>query len=306
MADRHKVQNPVAEEDKGCYPFPVGIPRGTRFIMSDPVICFGQQPCGFFPKRFFHAKLATARRLREEIGGRILYFCHDSDHDYRETTTPLRDLRSGEMERLNFDHVSKIQKKYSPLYAKHIRGDWQERTARLLPRFVAPPLVEVFQSVRADTAADFCLGMYRRLGLLDGIEVVRSGDPELRRRAVDVSDYYVDIMHEGELVRARSQDGKLVLHRGGDQYLEIPFREVGKESISPARDTRLVWMQSVVRCTHYVAGASEMQYLNRDETPEIAFVERDAIDRPHESFVEFPLNGQSVRESSARPDALVR
>ena len=28
--------------------------------MSDPVICFGQQPCGFFPKRFFHAKVVTA------------------------------------------------------------------------------------------------------------------------------------------------------------------------------------------------------------------------------------------------------
>jgi len=128
----------------------------------------------------------------------------------------------------------------------------------------------------------------------------------VRRRAIDVDDFYVDVPYEGELVRARRQGDRLMLHRGGDQYLEIPDRETGKESKSPTRDTRLRWMQSVVRCTHYVAGASEMQYLNRDETPEIAFVERDAIDRPHESFVEFPLNGQSVRESSARPDALVR
>jgi hypothetical protein len=50
-------------------------------------------------------------------------------------------------------------------------------------------------------------------------------------------------------------------------------------------------MQSVVRCTHYVAGASEMQYLDRDETPEITFVERDASDRPHESFVDEPGAG---------------
>jgi hypothetical protein len=256
--------------------------------MSEPVICFGQQPCGFYPKRFFYAKLATARRLRQEIGGRIVYFCHDSDHDYRETTTPLRDLKTGTLERLNFDHLGKLQKKYAPLYAKRIRGDWQERTVRLLPRFVPPPLVEIFRSVRAETVADFCLEMYRRLGHLDGMEVIRSSDPGLRKRAIDVTDFYVDVIHEGELVRARCREGKLTLHRGGGQYLEIPYREPAKESISPARDTRLRWMQSVVHCTHYVAGASEVQYLNREEAPEITFVERDPIERAHESFVEAP------------------
>jgi hypothetical protein len=64
--------------------------------MSEPVICFGQQPCGFFPKRFLVAKLTAARRLRERIGGRIVWFFHDSDHDYRETTTPLRDRQTGD------------------------------------------------------------------------------------------------------------------------------------------------------------------------------------------------------------------
>jgi hypothetical protein len=254
--------------------------------MSEPVICFGQQPCGFFPKRFFYAKLATARRLRQEIGGRIVYFCHDSDHDYRETTTPLRDVRTGELRRLNFDHVGKLQKKYSPLYAKRIQDGWQERTTRLLPAFVPAALVETFRAVRAETVADFCLGMYLRLGHLEGVEVVRSGDPGVRRRAVEVADFYVDVMHEGELVRARCRDRKFTLHRGGDEYLEIPYCEPRKEIVSPARDTRLRWMQSVVRCTHYVAGASEVQYLNKDEAPEITFVERDAIDRPHESYVE--------------------
>ena len=37
--------------------------------MSAPIICFGQQPCGFFPKRFLFAKIVTARRLQREIGG---------------------------------------------------------------------------------------------------------------------------------------------------------------------------------------------------------------------------------------------
>jgi len=89
-------------------------------------------------------------------------------------------------------------------------------------------------------------------------------------------------------VRARRKGGRLTLHRGGGEFIELPDRETGKERISPARDARLVWMQSVVRCTHYVAGASEMRYLRRDETPEVAFVERDAIDDPHGSFVDGP------------------
>ena len=39
--------------------------------MSAPVICFGQQPCGFFPRRFLYAKFVTARKLQAELGGEI-------------------------------------------------------------------------------------------------------------------------------------------------------------------------------------------------------------------------------------------
>ena len=55
----------------------------------------------------------------------------------------------------------------------------------------------------ADNVADFCLEMYRRMGLLEGMRVARSGDPEFRRRAAAVDDYFVDVTYEGELVRAR-------------------------------------------------------------------------------------------------------
>ena len=55
--------------------------------MTQPLICFGQQPCGFFPRRFLVAKVLTARRLQSELGGEIVFFCHDSDHDPRETQT---------------------------------------------------------------------------------------------------------------------------------------------------------------------------------------------------------------------------
>ena len=66
------------------------------------MIAFGQQPCGFFPRRYLVAKIRTARRLQSEIGGRVVYFCHDSDHDPRETRTILRHRTTDEPASLNF------------------------------------------------------------------------------------------------------------------------------------------------------------------------------------------------------------
>jgi hypothetical protein len=65
----------------------------------------------------------------------------------------------------------------------------------------------------------------------------------------------------------------------------MPFE---KSQVSPARDTRLRWMQSVVRCTHYVAGAGEQAYLRREDAPEITFVKRDEIERADEAFCQVP------------------
>ena len=86
--------------------------------------------------------------------------------------------------------------------------------------------------------------------------------------------------------RARLQDGELRLHEGGNAYLMLPKADFTKEQISPTRDSRLVWMQSVVRCTHYVTGAGEGAYLNKEETPEIKFIEREAIDRSDEAYAD--------------------
>jgi hypothetical protein len=36
-------------------------------------------------------------------------------------------------------------------------------------------------------------------------------------------------------------------------------------------------MQSVIHCTHYVAGASEQDYVNKAEAPDVKFVRRDEI-----------------------------
>jgi hypothetical protein len=245
--------------------------------MAQPIICFGQQPSGFFPKRFLWAKIVTARRLQRQIGGEIVFFFHDSDHDPRETTTVLRDLRTGREHSFNFQFANKIQKQFSPLYAKRLLQDWQAKVARQLPNYVGPDLVEHFKAVEASTAADFCRDLYKRMGLLDGIRVERSSDPEFRKRAAAVDDYFVDVRWEGEIVRARFRNGKLLLHKGADRYLELPPQAFSAAQISPTRDTRLRWMQSVIHCTHYVAGAGEREYLNEAEAPGVVFVNRDEI-----------------------------
>ncbi len=256
--------------------------------MTTPIICFGQQPCGFFPKRFLFAKIQTARRLQSEIGGEIVFFCHDSDHDPRETRTILRHRKTNEPAPLNFAFQNKIQRKFSPLHLKIIPPGWQGRTALQLPNYLAHPLIEVFNKTSATKVADFCLEMYRRMGLLEGVRVARSSDPDFRRSACDVAQFFVDVPYAGEIVRARFMDGILKLHEGGDSYLTLPLTPFTKEQISPTRDTRLLWMQSVLRCTHYIAGVGEKDYLCTEETPEITFINRDPIDRSDEAYTELP------------------
>ncbi|MDP0501538.1 MAG: hypothetical protein Q7P63_15700 [Verrucomicrobiota bacterium JB022] len=253
---------------------------------TEPVICFGQQPCGFLPRRFLWAKIVTAKRLQREIGGRIVFFYHDSDHDPRETQTILTDLKTGEEQKLNFTFANRLQKKYAPLYAKQVDRQWQAQMARQLPKYLPEPQVEVFAAIQAGNVADFCLEMYRTLNLLDGVEVVRSSDRAFRETACAVEDYFVDVPHEGEIVRARlGENGALRLHKGGNAFEDLPAQDYGKAQISPTRDTRLRWMQSVIRCTHYIAGAGEMNYLDTSEAPEIAFVSRDPIDNSSAAYI---------------------
>jgi len=254
--------------------------------MTGPVIAFGQQPCGFFPRRFLAAKIFTARRLQAELGGEIVFFLHDSDHDPRETQTTLRHRVGGEACTLNFTFENKVQRKFSPLFAKRVPAAWLEKTARQLPAYVAPCWVDAFRQVCAANVADFCLEMYRRMGLLEGIRVVRSGDPAFRLATCDVPEFFVDVPYQGETVRARFVDGALQLHEGGDSFLGLPPVPFDKSQVSATRDTRLRWMQSVLHCTHYITGAGEQAYLRREDAPEITFVNRDAIDRPDEAYTE--------------------
>ena len=167
--------------------------------MKEPVICFGQQPNGFFPKRFFYAKVRTAHELQKRIGGKIIFFYHDSDADPRETVTILIDRQTGKEARLNFEQANKIQKKYSPLYAKKIAAGWQEKTLRVLPQYVNSKLADLFARIREETVADFCLNAYDKLGLMSDIKLVRSGDSAFRKMAEPPVDYFADVQYDGKL-----------------------------------------------------------------------------------------------------------
>lgn len=253
--------------------------------MSQPVICFGQQPNGFFPKRLLIAKIDTTKRLAAELGGKAVYFYHDSDHDYRETVTVLRDVE-GREERLNFTQENKVQKKYSPLYAKRIPAGWQEEIRRRLPRFVRKEIGDLFASIEAKTAGDFCLEMYTRMGQFEGVEVVRSSDRAVREAAMDLTEGFADVAYEGEIVRARWTDGKLSLHQGGDQYLSLPDQPIEKGQKNPHRDDRFNWMQSVIGCTHYVYGHGEAAYMDFTKYSGVTFIARDEIADENDSWIE--------------------
>lgn len=287
--------------------------------MSTPIICFGQQPCGFFPKRFLVAKINTARALQKDIGGKIVFFYHDSDADYRETITIMKDRQSGAEVRLNFTQENKIQKKFSPLYLKRIPAGWKEETLKQLPRFIpnhphltspvegeetagSPPLVggvrgggnliTIFKSVDAKTVADFCLEMYKKMGLLDGIEIVRSSDKTFRESTLTKpTEYFADLPYQGEIVRAKienlpqqsapnSATVRASLHEGGGKftYFDLPDN-IEKAQINPGKDERFAWMNSVIHCTHYIAGNSEYDYIKRDQFPEVKFIKREQIDQ---------------------------
>jgi len=253
--------------------------------MSAPIICFGQQPCGFFPKRFLYAKIVTARKLQAEIGGEIVFFFHDSDHDPRETITLLRERHSGREHSINFRFLNRIQKEFSPLYAKRILPDWHGKMVRQLPNYVERELAEKFGAIKSDNPADFCLQMYQQMNLLDGVRVERSSNPAFRKQAVTIDDYFVDVKWEGEIVRARCRDGKLLLHQGGDKFIELPWVEFEAAQISPTRDTRLRWMQSVIGCTHYIAGAGEREYLNESDAEGVTFVPRTEISESDNAYI---------------------
>ncbi len=133
--------------------------------------------------------------------------------------------------------ANKTQKKYSPLYRKQIAENWQSQMSQMLPEYVDPELAAAFEHASAASVAEFCLEMYRQMGLMEGIRVARSSDPEFRRAACDIADFFVDVPYEGETVRARCDGDTLKLHKGGDAYIDCRPRR-SRKSKSARRATR--------------------------------------------------------------------
>jgi hypothetical protein len=254
---------------------------------SSPIICFGQQPCGFFPKRFLVAKINSARTLQKKIGGKIIFFYHDSDADYHETITIMHDSRTGQEARLNFTQENKLQKKHSPLYLKRIPQGWKEDMLKQLPRFVKKELIDIFASTNGNTAGDFCLEMYKGMSLLKGIDVVQSSDKNFRLQAPNIKEGFADVEYQGEIVRAKIEEHSLTLHEGGKIYTQLPKPDkISKQQISAGKDERFYWMNSIIGCTHYIFGEGEKEYLKTEDSPEVKFIDREKIENPGYAWLE--------------------
>jgi len=257
--------------------------------VSEPIICFGQQPNGVLPKNFFMAKLSAARKLQQEIGGKIIWFCHDSDHDPKETRTriPVAQHPDGFVE-VNFSFVNKTQRKFTPLAHKNV-GDLA-LMRETLRHHTNECVLQAFDAVTATTVSEFCIQMYQNLGLLDGIQIVRSSDKAFRMQAAvhgSETGWFYDVEHDAEIVRARLDHGRLSLHRGGDVYDDIgELTHPEKEFLSPGWQKRFDWMQSVIQATHYITGASEQEYLKGVTiTRPAVMVAREDVTDPDLAFI---------------------
>ena len=238
-------------------------------MSTAPVICFGQQPCGFFPKRFLVAKIQTARRLQEEIGGEIVFFYHDSDHDPRETQTILRHRKTNEPAMLNFAFENKMQRKFSPLFLKRIPADWQAKTVLQLPNYVEHPLIEIFKKVSAAERRRFLPGNVSPHGLArrhSRRALERSG---FRRAACDMSEFFVDVPHEGEIVRARFAERcvELARRRRFVRHIARDAFHQGTNQSHARHPAALDAIRGALHALHCRAG--EKAYLRTEDAPEI-------------------------------------
>jgi len=106
-----------------------------------------------FSQAFFVRENPDRPEAASRIGGEIVFFYHDSDHDPRETKTKLRHRKSGEAFEINFTFENKLQRKYSPLYLKRVQADWRTKTALQLPAYLDRQWVEAFQENPRRTAS---------------------------------------------------------------------------------------------------------------------------------------------------------
>jgi len=83
--------------------------------VRDPVICFGQQPCGSSTSASWFQN-RDGQALQQEIGGEIVYFFHDSDHDLSRDPNRAPPPQDRRAVRVQLSFENQTQRKYSPLY----------------------------------------------------------------------------------------------------------------------------------------------------------------------------------------------
>ena len=99
------------------------------------------------------------------------------------------------------------------------------------------------------------------------------------------TDFFVDVPDAGEIVCARRVNGVLKIHEGGDVFVTLSDVACSKEQVSPCAICVFRWMQSVVHCTHYIAGLGEQAYLAKEECGNY-LRDRDSIEQQDEAYTE--------------------
>ena len=266
-----------------------GGPAGGGPGMSAPVICFGQQPCGFFPRRFLAAKICTARRLqaRDRRGDRLFL--------PRQRPRPAGDA----------DHPAPPQDRRAARPQLRLREQAPAQVVPALPQagpagvaradgapasgLCRPALGRGLQRVQCADVADFCLEMYRAHGAAGGHprrpleRPGRSGArPATSRNTSSTCPTRGD--GAGPVRRRRSAPA-----RGRRFIPDLP--RVRFEHGTNQPDPGLAAFAGCNRsshCTHYVTGAGEQAYLRPADAPEVTFVHRDTIERSDEAYTDLP------------------
>ena len=175
----------------------------TATMSHRPSSVSASNPAGFFPSDFSSPKSkppAGCNRNRRRDRLLLPRQRPRSARNQNPSSPPQKRRNLRNQFHLRQQTPAKI---FAAVSETHLRPIGCEKTALQLPAYVDRRWVEAFKNIRATNVADFCLEMYRQMGLLEGIRVVRSSDPDFRRAACDVADFFVDVPYEGEIVRAR-------------------------------------------------------------------------------------------------------
>lgn len=230
--------------------------------MEKPIVCLSEQLSSFLPTKSLVRRIDAAKSLASRVGGKTILFIWDSWHrGTAETVLPGN-------RRISFEYYNNLQRDYTPFYLKNLDPVWWNRAKSKLDGIVPGKIINVLDNIKEDTAGNFCLKAYKKLGFLDNLEVVRSSDPEIRKKAKMFEDFYVEVSYKGEIVRARYTNRGFVLE--SNPPVEIYKTDVVPGMVTPPDEKRFEWMDSIVSPSHYILG--EKERVKESDFPWISFV----------------------------------